>query len=101
MLKPSQMRRMVRSMVVEETFKGKTEVVFSHIVSTPTGNYAVFVEPDGDPSDNVSMIFKLTEVTDDAEMDFVSDYWVQMSEQIFGEPGFIFCIEDYKEEGEP
>lgn len=61
------------------------EYIFSHVVSTPLGNYAVFVDPetidDEDEERPVDVeFFKLVPVTDEDEADMVAHLWAQMGE---------------------
>lgn len=77
--------RMLTSIVVEDAKKGPMELRFSHIVSTPRGNYAVFCAHD---EDMTTRIFKLSEVDEGEEM-YVCHCWANISRAL-GKNEFVF-----------
>lgn len=80
--------RILTSVVVEHPEKGPLELRFSHVVSTPRGNYAVFAtfDENGDP---ISQVYKLVEVGDRDEWEHARSHWADMARAL-GEEGFVF-----------
>jgi hypothetical protein len=63
-------------MLLVETYKGRVEMRFSHVVSTPVGNFAVFTD---DSEDNTVAYYKLVEPTPQEEQ-MLLDVWADMGE---------------------
>jgi len=73
------------------SFKGEIDLTFSHIISTPLGNYAVFAECDDD-EDPVSALYKLTQPSED-ECRMALDVWADASREAGGD-GFAFWTDE-------
>lgn len=78
--------------ILVDTFKGRTELRFSHVISTPLGNFTVFQEAD-DEEGAVVAVLKLTEPTKEEEQ-MVLDIWVDMGDG----DGFLLRNPDDSEE---
>lgn len=62
--------------VLVDTYKGLMEMRFSHVVSTPLGNFAVFT---ADDEENTVAYYRLVEPTPDEEQ-MLLDMWADMGE---------------------
>lgn len=77
------------------TSEGDRDLVFSHVISTPLGNFAVFADPDSD----FSAVLKLVEPPDE-ELKLALDFWAEMGRELGGDGFPLWLDDDEDDEGE-